>query len=118
MTLWDAPLLSTHTERHRVTRRSKGILAPFPRDLTLPDDPLNPVADWRFDPITGDVLPDYSGRRNHGACSGGTSWQASPYGLALMRGVFWILDIEAMLSGLLNQGGDRRFTSKLLFWII
>jgi len=44
--------------------------------------------------------------------------KASPFGLALMRGVFWILGIEAMLSALLNQGGGRGFTSKVLFWII
>lgn len=44
--------------------------------------------------------------------------KASPYGLALMRGVFWILGIEAMLSALLNQGRHRGFASKPVKWIV
>lgn len=51
----------------------------FPRT-----DPLDRglVGEWRFDPATGSVLPDFSGRSGHGDISGAT-WAATECGLAL-----------------------------------
>lgn len=67
-----------------------GLVRGYKKHLTVPHpgwqrtDPLDRglVAEWRFDPATGLVLPDYSGYGYHGTVVG-ADWISTEYGPAL-----------------------------------
>lgn len=98
-----------------------GLVRGYTRHLTSASpgmgrtDPLDRglVGEWRFDPVTGLVVPDYSGHGNVGQLVGDVAWVRTEYGTGLtLDGVGDYVDIP---SAPYWNFGVSSFTVELFF---